>query len=146
MSLPGTPIAIPFVRMVAAQQTNNKSSRSSRKATLLFAGLVLLAGLGGLLWLVRQGPAVATNGQVKGVLHLETFVVNLEDSGQRSYLRVGIDLGLGREIDKNQTELWNHMDDHEKRLAHIEGEHRVFTTTRGRRINDLGHIKTFDKE
>jgi uncharacterized membrane-anchored protein YhcB (DUF1043 family) len=51
-----------------------------------------------------------------------------------------------RQIDKNQTELWNHMDDHEKRLAHIEGEHRVFTTTRGRRINDLGHIKTFDKE
>ena len=36
-----------------------------------------------------------------------------------------------RQIDKNQAELWNHMDDHEKRLAHIEGEHKIFTTTGG---------------
>jgi flagellar basal body-associated protein FliL len=89
--------------MVAAQQTNGKSSRSSRKPTLLLAGLVLLTVLGAWLWMVRQGPAVAANGQVKSVLHLETFVVNLADSGQRSYLRVGIDLGLGREIAKNET-------------------------------------------
>ncbi len=32
-----------------------------------------------------------------------------------------------RQIDRNQTELWGHMDDHEKRLSEIEGEHRVFT-------------------
>ena len=32
-----------------------------------------------------------------------------------------------RQIDKNQTELWNRSDDHEKRLAHIEGEHTVYT-------------------
>jgi type IV secretory pathway VirB3-like protein len=31
------------------------------------------------------------------------------------------------QIDRNQTELWGHMDDHEKRLAHIEGEHKAFT-------------------
>jgi flagellar FliL protein len=27
-------------------------------------------------------------------MHLETFVMNLADSDQRSYLRIGIDLGL----------------------------------------------------
>ena len=38
-----------------------------------------------------------------------------------------------RQIDRNQTELWGHMDDHEKRLAHIEGEHKIFTATGGHR-------------
>jgi len=40
---------------------------------------------------------------VKGSLHLETFVLNLADREQRSYLRVGIDLGLGREFGKNEN-------------------------------------------
>ncbi len=31
-------------------------------------------------------------------LHLETFVLNLADPDQKSYLRVGIDLGLNREM------------------------------------------------
>jgi flagellar protein FliL len=40
----------------------------------------------------------ADTGPVKSTLHLETFVMNLADPGQRSYLRVGIDLGLSREF------------------------------------------------
>jgi len=32
-----------------------------------------------------------------------------------------------RSIDRNQTELWNRMDDVLNRLAKIEGEHNVFT-------------------
>lgn len=40
---------------------------------------------------------------VKSTLHLETFVLNLAGSDQRSYLRVGIDLGLGRELGKGET-------------------------------------------
>lgn len=39
---------------------------------------------------------------MKGTLHLETFVLNLADPGQRSYLRVGIDLGLGGEVGKGE--------------------------------------------
>jgi flagellar basal body-associated protein FliL len=34
---------------------------------------------------------------------LETFVLNLADPDQRSYLRVGIDLGLGRETGKGEN-------------------------------------------
>ena len=41
--------------------------------------------------------------QVRSTLHLETFVLNLADPGQRSYLRVGIDLGLGRELGKGEN-------------------------------------------
>lgn len=40
---------------------------------------------------------------MKGTLHLETFVLNLADPGQRSYLRVGIDLGLGRELGRGEN-------------------------------------------
>ena len=40
---------------------------------------------------------------VKSTLHLESFVLNLADPGQRSYLRVGIDLGLGRPLSKEEA-------------------------------------------
>ncbi|MGA3347769.1 MAG: flagellar basal body-associated FliL family protein [Candidatus Sulfotelmatobacter sp.] len=43
-----------------------------------------------------------TDSAVKGTLHLETFVLNLADPEQRSYLRVGIDLGLSREVGKGE--------------------------------------------
>jgi len=33
--------------------------------------------------------------EVKFVLHLETFTVNMNDPEQKTYLRIGIDLGLG---------------------------------------------------
>ena len=36
-----------------------------------------------------------------------------------------------RSIDKNQTKLWERSDDHEHRLSHIEGEHKIFTETGG---------------
>lgn len=35
--------------------------------------------------------------RVQTTLHLETFVLNLADSDQRAYLRVGIDLGLDQD-------------------------------------------------
>ena len=41
-------------------------------------------------------------GAAKGSLHLETFVLNLADPGQRSYLRVGIDLGLAEAVRRGE--------------------------------------------
>ena len=40
---------------------------------------------------------------MQSTLHLETFVLNLAGPDQRSYLRVGIDLGLGRELGKGEN-------------------------------------------
>jgi flagellar basal body-associated protein FliL len=60
--------------------------------------LVVLAGVGIWLWAARStesSPEETT--KVRSTLHLETFVLNLADTDQRSYLRVGIDLGLSRE-------------------------------------------------
>lgn len=36
-----------------------------------------------------------------------------------------------RQIDRNQTDLWHRSDDHEIRLSHIEGEHKIFTSRGG---------------
>lgn len=50
-----------------------------------------------------QSISSGASVQVKSTLHLETFVLNLAGPDQRSYLRVGIDLGLGREIEKGEN-------------------------------------------
>jgi flagellar FliL protein len=50
----------------------------------------------------KSSPALSDTGkdsadaQDKGVLHLEPFVVNLADPEDNRFLRVGIDLGLGK--------------------------------------------------
>lgn len=63
-----------------------------------------LAALGVWFWSARRAEPAGPGepGQVKGTLHLETFVLNLADPGQRSYLRVGIDLGLSRAMSKGE--------------------------------------------
>jgi len=68
--------------------------------------VIVLLGAGGWLWSRRNSaPAVEAGSQsgVKSTLHLDSFVVNLADPDQRSYLRVGIDLGLGRVIGKDDS-------------------------------------------
>lgn len=65
---------------------------------------VVLAALGAWLWSTRRPePVVGAAAPVRSTLHLETFVLNLADPGQRSYLRAGIDLGLGRELGKDEA-------------------------------------------
>jgi flagellar protein FliL len=63
--------------------------------------LVAAAVVGVWFWSTRAGELSARESgasRIKATLHLETFVLNLADSDQRSYLRVGIDLGLSKEI------------------------------------------------
>lgn len=53
------------------------------------------------LWANREDTPSAQASDASTVcstLHLDSFVLNLADPNQRSYLRVGIDLGLSREI------------------------------------------------
>lgn len=66
---------------------------------------VVLTAFGAWLWSSRGAEPVASGeaAPVRSTLHLETFVMNLADPGQRSYLRVGIDLGLGRELSKGES-------------------------------------------
>jgi flagellar basal body-associated protein FliL len=40
---------------------------------------------------------------VRSTMHLETFVLNLADAEQRSYLRIGIDLGLNQAAKQSEA-------------------------------------------
>jgi chemotaxis protein MotB len=81
-----------------AAMTSAKSGRIF--GLVLFA--IVLAVLGVWWWNAQQSGAQnrnqRENSPVKSALHLETFVVNLADRDQRSYLRLGVDLGLNREL------------------------------------------------
>jgi len=66
---------------------------------VLLLGFALLAG-SGTFGCKKSGPGSGSREgsqapQVKSVLHLESFVVNLADQEDNRFLRVGIDLGLG---------------------------------------------------
>lgn len=73
--------------------------RISGKATTIIAVLLtlVLSATGFFLW-TRHTTAQAAPGHSStapvAVLHLETFTLNIDDPEQRTYLRVGIDLGL----------------------------------------------------
>ncbi len=70
-----------------------------------FFALALVVG-GAIYWKAQRNGGEGSadrGGVVKTTLHLETFVLNLADPQQRSYLRVGIDLGLARELARGEN-------------------------------------------
>ena len=92
-----------FGEGVPAKEKENtvKDIPAKRRSWLVWIlpAVVLIAVAG---WFSsKRGTEAAAGGndnkRVKSTLHLETFVLNLADPGQRSYLRVGIDLGLNKE-------------------------------------------------
>lgn len=90
---------MPDERPVKEKKPAKLASRSRRAAFILPA--LALAVLGGWFWSRRGNePAVSPQdgSHLVSTLHLETFVLNLADPTQKSYLRVGIDLGLNREL------------------------------------------------
>ena len=80
-----------------------------KKSPLLLVTLTLVVGLGGgAAGLAYFRPATAKSQEsepsnVKAVLHLETFTVDLSSPEQKAYLRVGIDLGLSHDL-KGQSD------------------------------------------
>jgi flagellar basal body-associated protein FliL len=81
-----------------------KTRPSSKRGVAFFVLMVALLALGAWFWSTSRKETSSGAGHVvKSSLHLETFVLNLADREQRSYLRVGIDLGLGRDIGKGEN-------------------------------------------
>jgi len=76
-----------------------KTSRN-RLSPLWILLALCSAGLGLWIWIAHPGTSSAGStpvAPVESTLHLETFVLNLADTDQRSYLRVGIELGLNQD-------------------------------------------------
>jgi flagellar basal body-associated protein FliL len=80
----------------------NPPPRRSSLGTAVVLALVAAAGVW--FWTSKANERADAGGQssrIKSTLHLETFVLNLADPDQRSYLRVGIDLGLNKETGRD---------------------------------------------
>jgi len=89
----------------AAEEKPAVPSGNRRRVLVLTLPLVLLAVAGVWFWAARGAETATPADQeprVKSTMHLETFVLNLADPEQRSYLRVGIDLGLNRELKRGE--------------------------------------------
>jgi flagellar basal body-associated protein FliL len=102
LSFPLTASRLLFSFRVAAKNTAESGGRTGRGGIAFLVVALALAGSGAWYWNGRktEASASASSSEVKSTLHLETFVLNLADPDQRAYLRVGIDLGLSRELGK----------------------------------------------
>ncbi len=78
------------------------AARNGRPRKQRWLAVVLALGLsaaGIFVWLHPQrASSAAEGGAAESTLALETFVVNLNVSGQRAYLRAGITLGLAHPL------------------------------------------------
>ena len=98
-----------------SEQTTTPAETPKKKSNTLVLALVAVivlggAGFGAWRFLPKKGAAAAEEPEeatpqkhskkkhaVKSVMHLESFVVNLNGEGETGYLRLGIDLGLEEE-------------------------------------------------
>jgi flagellar FliL protein len=85
--------------MADAAQVEGTQRKPSLGAVFLQLGLALLAGVGSFECNAcskhSDAPKEASGTpQIKAVMHLDSFVVNLADPEESRFLRVGIDLGL----------------------------------------------------
>jgi flagellar basal body-associated protein FliL len=91
--------------MSPSVQTARPAIPSKRLGGVFWILAIIVVAGGGVLWITQRSTppsSPAPAGQAKSTLHLETFVINLADLQQRSYLRVGIDLGLNHEIGRGE--------------------------------------------
>ncbi len=87
------PIDLELDTSKEASQSKPSGKKWTRVAIVLL--LLLCGGSAAWFWLDSgPSPEAASANRVRSTLHLDTFVLNLADTDQRSYLRVGIDLGL----------------------------------------------------
>lgn len=84
---------------ITAEQTKPAKPKTNPVAAMTVV-LVVAIGAAGWFWYrsnAAQSAAAATAAP-QSVLHLESFVVNLNGAGENGYLRIGIDLGLDIEL------------------------------------------------
>jgi len=98
-----------FTRMTNENTFGTRARKESgggvAMTVLSFVAIVALA-VAGWLWLrsnsAQPSDALSATGEVKAVLHLEGFVVNLSGASGNGYLRLGIDLGLGAALQEGE--------------------------------------------
>ncbi len=103
-----------FLQVPTAKKAEREAPPPSRVGVIFFVVVITLGALGAWFWSSHRTGSGSGSGSdlgglsggsraVKSSLHLETFVLNLADPEPRSYLRVGIDLGLSREMGRGEN-------------------------------------------
>jgi len=92
---------MPDVQVSPAPEKTPKNAPTKKLGWMAAVLALVLAAAGMLVWL---RPEASTSAAAGSTLVLETFVVNLNGSSQRAYLRVGITLGLAHPLPRNQAE------------------------------------------
>ncbi len=92
---------------ISATRVGRSSTGNSWLAVVVVLGLTL-----GIWYWHREATVQATdadaaNSEVKSLLHLDSFVTNLNSISGNGYLRVGIDLGLGVEMKDSPAQATN---------------------------------------
>src|SRR5271157_2813240 len=87
----------------------SSAPRRAAKKNKGWLAIVLALGLGAagifVWWSSGHSTSAAEGAAAESTLALETFVVNLNGSGQRAYLRVGITLGMAHPLStRNRAE------------------------------------------
>jgi len=80
-----------------ADKSQPANRKPASKSSQLIAFVVLAAVAAGAFWFYsqrREADADPRSNYVKSVIHLDSFVVNLADSDQGAFLKIGIDLGV----------------------------------------------------
>src|SRR5260370_38417795 len=81
----------------------NAAQRKQRRPAVVLALGLNAAGV--FVWVRSQRASRAAEvGAAESTLALETFVVNLNVSGQRAYLRAGINLGVAHPVPRSKPE------------------------------------------
>ncbi len=95
---------------MAKGEEKEKASKGGSNLLVILLLVVVLA-LGGVsfwLWKSKSAKAAPEKGpekaKIESVLKLEPFVLNLSDPEQKTYLRVGIELGLSKAPKKEKGE------------------------------------------
>jgi flagellar FliL protein len=94
-------VAMPLAHLHATEQM----AAERRTRNHFVTGALLLAAMYSFLGCQHGKAATSENkpGEL-ATIHLEAFVVNLADNDGRSYLRLGIDLGVEHETPKERDE------------------------------------------
>ena len=102
------------VLVETAEEESQKKPKKSIVPLLLVVVMALAAGgFGAWFFAIRpsktskakpKAAAVPEEPKIKSVLHIESFVVNLADQTDTAFLRVGVDIGLDKEMKKEEAD------------------------------------------
>jgi len=97
---------MPEEQQATAAETQPTKSRKTLMIGLLVF-VVMTVTVGSKFLLQKSAAASHKDARPKSVVHLESFIVNLSDHDDKAFLRVGIDLGVDKDVKEGKAAMEN---------------------------------------